>query len=116
MTIEQRNPEIASHWGPSVRFPRRHLTQNGQLKIGSTKNGHIVVAVKFSNQGTNSKVFIGNRDGEEEIPRTGAAEISFGTGWPHCIEDEFTVRFDAIGAGTVNHLCLITETVVNCVK
>ena len=118
MNLLNRNPNNAADWGPSVRFVYTLITESstGQLEIGSLKNGNIVTAVKFADVGVNSKVFVGKQNGPfEEIPRPGAAEISFGTGFPHCIEAEFLVKFEVIDdAEAYEHKCLVVETVVNC--
>lgn len=121
------DPTNPADWGPSVRYERADITPSsrpgGQLatdfpvgkKKDGSRDGNIVTAVKFVNVGTNSSVKIGRDQGTsfETIPRTGAAEISFGEGFPLHICDNFRVIWEPTGSGTHVHKVLVVMTVVN---
>lgn len=122
MNITQIDVLDKSQWGPSVRYvytnvvPGLDINAPRTIKVGLKHSGNVVLAVKFSNQGTNSKMFVGNSKNNswEEIPVRGGAEISFGTGFPNHIETEFDIRFENIAVGDATHYGLVIEAVVNC--
>jgi hypothetical protein len=116
------NPHKLADWGPSIRFvytslvPGKDVNAPRRFDVGLKYRGNLVVSVKFGNQGTNSRMYVGSQKDNvwEVIPDNGYAEISFGTGWPNHMETEFDVKFEPIAAGAYEHKGLAIEAVVNC--
>lgn len=112
------DPYNPADWGPSVSYIRQVLVPDtnmiAEISIGKKFGTGIVTSVKFTNQGDDSSVQVG-RDmsgGFETISEGGAAEISFGEGFPQHIEDKFKVIFTAT-ASPATHKVVVVMAVVN---